>query len=86
MVFGAETFCFRFGVDPVDVYGRCGPKKCPKDEPSKCNGLIKEYLFYMALENAISEDYVTEKVLLGYQNNAIPVVLGGADYDRYKII
>lgn len=66
----------------VDLYGECSYKKCPDND---CPKLIKEnYLFYMAYENSIIEDYVTEKVLYGYENFAVPIVYGGANYSRYR--
>ncbi|XP_026326219.1 alpha-(1,3)-fucosyltransferase C-like isoform X2 [Hyposmocoma kahamanoa] len=37
----------------------------------------------MAYENSIIEDYVTEKVLYGYENFAVPIVYGGANYSRF---
>ncbi|KAJ2948620.1 hypothetical protein O0L34_g7874 [Tuta absoluta] len=68
----------------IDVYGACGPYKCPREEQKKCNNKIKrDYYFYMALENSFYEDYVTEKVLHALSNNAIPIVFGGANYSRY---
>lgn len=64
----------------MDVYGRCTVRKCPDDN---CGKLIKEnYFFYMAFENSFVEDYVTEKVLNGYENMAVPIVYGGANYSR----
>lgn len=64
----------------VDLYGECSYKKCPDND---CSKLIKEnYFFYMAYENSLVEDYVTEKVLYGYENSAVPIVYGGANYSR----
>lgn len=64
----------------MDVYGQCSYKKCPNDN---CGKLIRDnYFFYMAFENSIVEDYVTEKVLNGYDNLAVPIVYGGANYSR----
>ncbi|KAI5631540.1 glycosyltransferase family 10 (fucosyltransferase) c-term domain-containing protein [Phthorimaea operculella] len=68
----------------LDVYGDCGPFKCPRTEQEKCNSMIKrDYYFYMALENSFHEDFVSEKVLHGLLNNAIPIVFGGANYSRF---
>lgn len=64
----------------IDVYGRCSYRKCPNNN---CGKLIREhYFFYIAFENSIEEDYVTEKVLHGYENLAVPIVYGGANYSR----
>ncbi|XP_050551674.1 alpha-(1,3)-fucosyltransferase C-like [Spodoptera frugiperda] len=68
----------------VDVYGFCGQKKCPKDNIEECLFLLQsDYYFYMAFENSICEDYVTEKVLYPLQNYAVPIVFGGANYSRF---
>ncbi|XP_028173144.1 alpha-(1,3)-fucosyltransferase C-like [Ostrinia furnacalis] len=65
----------------IDVYGMCSNNKCPNDN---CDELIKnEYYFYMAFENSFAVDYVSEKVLHGYNNYAIPIVYGGANYSRF---
>lgn len=67
----------------VDVYGRCGNKKCPVNSMGKClEKLQKDYYFYFAFENSFSEDYVTEKLLHGLQNYAVPIVYGAANYER----
>ncbi|XP_037872853.1 alpha-(1,3)-fucosyltransferase C-like isoform X4 [Bombyx mori] len=68
----------------VDVYGECGNKICPRDDESKCFKLIeRDYYFYFAFENSLSEDYVTEKLLTAIRNYAIPVVYGAANYTRF---
>lgn len=64
----------------VDVYGSCSQRQCSGDD---CESMLRnDYYFYMAFENGISEDYVSEKVLHGYNNYAVPVVYGGANYSR----
>lgn len=66
----------------LDIYGKCSHSQCPSGNES-CNQMIRDdYFFYLSFENAFSEDYVTEKLLHAVQNNAIPVVYGGADYSR----
>ncbi|KAF9424393.1 hypothetical protein HW555_000532 [Spodoptera exigua] len=68
----------------VDIYGWCGKKKCPKDKFEECMYLLEsEYYFYLAFENSICEDYVTEKILYPLQNYAVPIVFGGANYSRF---
>lgn len=67
----------------VDIYGNCGTIYCPKEQMDNCLALIEsEYYFYLAFENAFSEDYVTEKLLTSLDHYAVPVVLGGANYTR----
>ncbi|KAJ8728284.1 hypothetical protein PYW08_016669 [Mythimna loreyi] len=68
----------------VDVFGKCGPLKCSRDNEDDCDKLIKsDYYFYLSFENSFSEDYVTEKLLRALNNNAVPIVYGGADYNRF---
>ncbi|GBP75831.1 Alpha-(1,3)-fucosyltransferase C [Eumeta japonica] len=68
----------------VDVFGQCGRLKCSRTVDTFCDKLIeRDYYFYLALENSFAEDYVTEKVWRAVNNTAVPVVLGGAQYDRF---
>ncbi|KAI8434300.1 hypothetical protein MSG28_012383 [Choristoneura fumiferana] len=65
----------------IDVYGHCSKVDCTNND---CNDMLTQnYHFFMAFENSLSEDYVTEKVLHGYLNYAVPVVYGGANYTRF---
>nr|XP_034836325.1 alpha-(1,3)-fucosyltransferase C-like [Maniola hyperantus] len=68
----------------LDIYGWCGNKKCPRGRIEECLALLrKDYYFYLAFENSVSEDYVTDKILYPLQNYAVPIVYGGADYSRF---
>lgn len=68
----------------IDVLGRCSYMQCPKDSVDECYALLEsEYYFYLAFENSLCEDYVTEKVLTALEHFAVPVVYGGANYTRY---
>lgn len=65
----------------VDVFGVCGHKTCLVED--ECDALLEsDYYFYLAFENSLSEDYVTEKLLTALQNFVVPVVYGGANYTR----
>lgn len=67
----------------VDIYGWCGPKTCPRDRIEECLEMLKkEYYFYLAFENSLSKDYVTEKIMYPLQYYTVPIVFGGADYSR----
>ncbi|XP_026729647.1 alpha-(1,3)-fucosyltransferase C-like [Trichoplusia ni] len=66
------------------VYGKCGFLNCSRNEQNRCNRIVrKRFYFYLAFENSFSEDYVTEKMLTPLQNNAVPIVYGGANYTRF---
>lgn len=69
----------------VDILGPCGNVPCTKNgHKNKCYNLIQSnYYFYLAFENDLSEDYVTDQLLMGLNNYAVPAVLGGANYTRY---
>jgi len=76
---------------PVDVYGQCGPLKCPPDTtqyhairmwPSCYTMLEENYKFYISFENNFCRDYVTEKMYNILKLNVVPIVLGGTDYSR----
>ncbi|KAK3873765.1 hypothetical protein Pcinc_021248 [Petrolisthes cinctipes] len=75
---------------PLDVFGRCGNKKCGRNlsirtlgtfDQDECNAVTQEYMFYFAFENSICKDYVTEKFFLALTLDVIPVVFGGGDYE-----
>lgn len=74
-----QEHLFHFAIQ-IDVYGGCSNVKCKN---GNCAEMIrKDYYFYMAFENSFAEDYVTEKVLHGYDNYVVPIVYGGANYSR----
>ncbi|CAJ0606884.1 unnamed protein product [Cylicocyclus nassatus] len=60
---------------PVDIYGQCGNLRCEHNDPCE-NVLDTDYHFYLAFENSICKDYVTEKLWKhGYQHEIVPIVL-----------
>ena len=67
----------------VDVYGRCGSRVCSKDSTHECmQNMEKNYLFYLAFENSVCTDYVTEKLFRTLRYDLVPVVMGGANYAK----
>lgn len=68
-------------VFPVDIYGKCGMATCPKEKTLQClNNFSNKYFFSFTLENSLCRDYISEKFYEAARYNAIPVVLGGANY------
>ena len=45
--------------------------------------LERDYKFYLAFENSICRDYATEKFYNPLFFSTVPIVYGGADYDRF---
>ncbi|KAK4025318.1 hypothetical protein OUZ56_014393 [Daphnia magna] len=68
---------------PIDIYGGCGPLKCMPSRSEKCDKLLDSYKFYVAAENAICADYVSEKFYRALASDIVPIVYGGADYSAY---
>lgn len=69
----------------VDIYGTCGPLKCPRTDKKCFEVLEKEYKFYLAFENSNCRDYITEKFYVnGLGHNVLPIVMGARpeDYQR----
>ncbi|XP_042238171.1 alpha-(1,3)-fucosyltransferase C-like isoform X2 [Homarus americanus] len=69
---------------PVDKYGSCGNLSCGRRHPleSHCwQTVLTHYSFYMAMENALCLDYISEKLYNPLLKNIVPVVWG--DYSNY---
>ncbi|XP_047494311.1 alpha-(1,3)-fucosyltransferase fut-1-like isoform X3 [Penaeus chinensis] len=66
----------------VDIYGACGTLTCIRGQ-SDCYAMLeKKYYFYLALENSLCEDYITEKLYYTLRNYVVPVVWGLGNYTR----
>uniref|UniRef100_A0A8C5G3C9 Fucosyltransferase n=2 Tax=Gouania willdenowi TaxID=441366 RepID=A0A8C5G3C9_GOUWI len=66
----------------IDVYGRAG--KPLKKSIKAVLELLRDYMFYLAMENSQHTDYITEKLWNAVRAGAIPVVLGPSrqNYER----
>lgn len=73
----------------VHILGGCRKDNedvVPCYNEQECYDAIQSrYYFYLSFENAMSEDYVTNQLLIALNNFAVPVVFGGANYTRLKI-
>jgi Glycosyltransferase family 10 (fucosyltransferase) C-term len=69
----------------VDIYGECGPLKCAnKTHRNDCLPMLAtDYKFYLALENSLCLDYVTEKFYSALTSLVIPIVNGPVDYSQF---
>ncbi|XP_022237058.1 alpha-(1,3)-fucosyltransferase C-like, partial [Limulus polyphemus] len=68
----------------VDIYGKCGDKVCLPTQSAKCyEDILRTYKFYLAFENSICKDYVTEKFFNVLNFEIMPLTLGGANYSRF---
>ncbi|KAF2900599.1 hypothetical protein ILUMI_05584 [Ignelater luminosus] len=70
----------------VDIYGHCGPLKCPGHFLVDCPKLSK-YKFYLAFENSNCDEYITEKLWWNaYAKNAIPIVMGSPKHQYRQLL
>ncbi|KAJ1346491.1 hypothetical protein KIN20_001282 [Parelaphostrongylus tenuis] len=68
---------------PVDIYGKCGSFECIRG--GECEKMLDEdYHFYVAFENSVCKDYITEKLWnQGYQRSIVPIVLKRSIVERF---
>ncbi|KRX66233.1 Alpha-(1,3)-fucosyltransferase 5 [Trichinella sp. T9] len=72
----------------IDIYGYCGSKKCKKtdqayQEYDPCEMMFrKEYKFYIAFENTVCTDWVTEKTFNRINMHSVPIVLSRKIYSK----
>eukprot|EP00455_Lapot_gusevi_P051537 TRINITY_DN7714_c0_g1_i1.p1 TRINITY_DN7714_c0_g1~~TRINITY_DN7714_c0_g1_i1.p1 ORF type:complete len:384 (+),score=8.91 TRINITY_DN7714_c0_g1_i1:211-1362(+) len=66
---------------PIDRLGRCLRNREIPDAPVQV--LMRPYKFYLAFENSICPDYVTEKLWNALQVGLVPVVIGPSNIDMF---
>jgi len=69
----------------VDVYGKCGEMKC-EEGALECDKeiLARKYEFYLAFENSVCSEYVTEKFMeVVYGQEIVAVVMSGGGYENF---
>ena len=62
----------------VDIYGKCSGVYGQENQcshSSNCENLFKPYKFYLAFENGLCTDYITEKFWTALRRNSVPIVL-----------
>ena len=68
----------------VHHYGKCG-MRCGNDV--KCGEILKTYKFYLAFENSICDDYISEKP---YSNalrlGTVPIIMSGANLTDTRVL
>lgn len=69
----------------IDIFGGCTGTRsaCPRSERSCDDRIVKKYKFYLAFENSLCTDYVTEKAFKWYNKDIILVVRGARKYSHY---
>lgn len=63
----------------VDIFGRCGQGECSRHGNDCFAQLSNTHLFYLAFENSLCKEYVTEKFFRTLLFPVVPVVMGGLD-------
>lgn len=67
----------------IDVYGKNEVLQC-EPYPARCvKDLGKIYKFYLAFENALCEDYLSEKSFRALEDNVVPVIYSGVNISRF---
>ncbi|CAG7837240.1 unnamed protein product [Allacma fusca] len=69
----------------VDIYGACGSHKCPhtlEDRDPCLKHIGDQYKFYLAFENALCEDYITDEFFAAFEHGMVPVTYGLGDYTQ----
>ncbi len=69
-----------FFID-IDVFGKCGPLEC-RDSMDCFFDLSANYKFYIAFENSLCNEYITEKFWRSARLPIVPIVMGGSDYSK----
>lgn len=67
----------------VDIYGKCGKLQCPVDSEECYDLLQSDYKFYLSFENAICDQYITEKLFRPLSRYIIPIVFNGGNTSLY---
>ena len=65
---------------PVDVYGDCGNNSiCPRNHRCNEEHYIQKYKLYLAFENTLSGEYISEKLWRTLSIGLVPIVYGALE-------
>ncbi|XP_060069278.1 alpha-(1,3)-fucosyltransferase C-like [Ylistrum balloti] len=70
----------------IHAYGGCGQHRCTRSNENNCMKLLqKHYRYYLAFENSLCVDYITEKAFKTYtfSSSTVSVVRGGSNYSLF---
>lgn len=70
----------QYGI-PIDIFGKCSKKGL--HEHGLYDVINRHYKFYLAFENSICKDYVSEKFFKYYQQETVLIVRGGFNYSEH---
>ena len=59
----------------IDIYGKCSENGQRLTKETEVT-LLQEYKFYLAFENSLCKDYITEKFFKALEANIIPIARG----------
>ena len=66
----------------IDIFGNCVNRTFPRSREQEQIELMKKYKFYISFENSICNEYVTEKLYHHIGCGIVPIVMGGAKYQK----
>ncbi|KAH3846109.1 hypothetical protein DPMN_088403, partial [Dreissena polymorpha] len=74
----------KYGVQ-IDIFGSCvnGTRSLPKNDHQMITTVLNQSKFYLAFENSMCQDYVTEKFFERFDSDTILVARGGNNYTKY---
>ncbi|ELU18086.1 hypothetical protein CAPTEDRAFT_36025, partial [Capitella teleta] len=67
----------------VDIFGGCGKRDPCKRNQACLKKMMNRYRFYLAFENSLCTDYITEKFWKALDSDMVPIVMG-ASFEEYQ--